>query len=122
MLLRNEGDLLPLDPTRLASVAVVGALADSKRDTLGPWVFDFDLDETVTVFEGLQGRLGGSTEVRYAPGIRPAQRSSRRCSTCFPATHPPTPRTSTTKRNCSGQSTWPAPPTWPSWCSVSGSR
>ncbi len=58
VLLRNEGDLLPLDPASLASVAVVGALADSKRDTLGPWVFDFDLDETVTVLAGLQEPAG----------------------------------------------------------------
>jgi beta-glucosidase len=74
VLLRNEGGLLPLDPSRLSSLAVVGPLADSRRDTLGPWVFDFDLDETVTVLAGLQQRLGDEVEVRFAPGIRPAQR------------------------------------------------
>jgi len=91
VLLRNEGDLLPLDPASLASVAVVGALADSKRDTLGPWVFDFDLDETVTVLAGLQDRLGGSTEVRYAPGIRPAQRKFPSMFDMFPGNTPPDP-------------------------------
>ena len=74
VLLRNEGDLLPLDPSRLRSVAVLGPLADSKRDTLGPWVFDFDLAETVTVLDGLRARLGKAAEVRYAPGARPVQR------------------------------------------------
>src|SRR4051794_37978951 len=74
VLLRNEGDILPLDPARLSSVAVLGPLADSKRDTLGPWVFDFDLDETVTVLEGLQSRVGDAVEVRYAPGVRAARR------------------------------------------------
>lgn len=37
MLLRNEGDLLPLDAGSLSSIAVIGPLADSKRDTIGPW-------------------------------------------------------------------------------------
>ncbi len=77
VLLRNEGGLLPLaSPSSIAvnSIAVIGPLADSRRDTLGPWVFDFDLDETVTVLAGLRNRAGHGTEVGYAPGIRPAQR------------------------------------------------
>ena len=91
VLLRNEGDLLPLDAAALGSVAVVGPLADSKRDTLGPWCFDFDLDETVTVLEGLRRRLGDSTEVRYAPGIRPAQRVFPSMFDMFPGNTPPDP-------------------------------
>ncbi len=58
VLLRNEGDLLPLDVDALGSVAVIGPLADSPRDTIGPWVFDFDLDETVTVLDGIRARIG----------------------------------------------------------------
>jgi len=74
VLLRNEGDLLPLGAGSLGSIAVLGALADSKRDTLGPWSFDFDLDETVTVLEGIRHRAGDAMRVEYAPGVRPAQR------------------------------------------------
>ncbi|WP_375424910.1 glycoside hydrolase family 3 N-terminal domain-containing protein [uncultured Friedmanniella sp.] len=74
VLLRNEGGLLPLDADRLGSVAVVGPLADSPRDTLGPWVFDYDLDETVTVLAGLRARLGEGVDVGFAPGVRPGQR------------------------------------------------
>jgi beta-glucosidase len=91
VLLRNEGDLLPLDPARLASVAVVGPLADSRRDTLGPWVFDFDLEETVSVLEGLRSRLSPSTDVRYAPGVRPAQRAFPSMFDMFPGNTPPDP-------------------------------
>ena len=40
VLLRNEGDLLPLAVE--GSIAVIGPLADSRRDTIGPWVFDYD--------------------------------------------------------------------------------
>jgi beta-glucosidase len=73
VLLRNEGDLLPL--TSPSSIAVIGPLADSRRDTIGPWVFDYDLAKTVTVLQGIQERAGQGVEVSYAPGIRPAQRT-----------------------------------------------
>jgi beta-glucosidase len=82
VLLRNEGGLLPLaspnsvelSSIAVSSIAVIGPLADSRRDILGPWVFDFDLDETVTVLDGIRNRAGQETEVGYAPGIRPARR------------------------------------------------
>jgi beta-glucosidase len=74
VLLRNEDDLLPLDPERLGSVAVIGPLADSKRDTIGPWVFDFDLDETVTVLEGIRAHVGDRVRVDYAQGVPVVQR------------------------------------------------
>ena len=73
VLLRNEDALLPLDPATVSSIAVLGPLADSQRDTLGPWVFDFDLGETVTVLDGIRRRAAG-VQVEYAPGVRPAQR------------------------------------------------
>lgn len=74
VLLRNEGRVLPLDVEQLTSVAVIGPLADSKRDTLGPWVFDFDLDETVTVLDGIRRRVTDGVRVDYAPGIPVVQR------------------------------------------------
>jgi beta-glucosidase len=74
VLLRNEGNLLPLDAARLSSIAVIGPLADSKRDTIGPWVFDFDLDETVTVLEGIRAKAGEEVRVDHARGVRVVQR------------------------------------------------
>ncbi len=75
VLLRNEGDLLPLDPASTGTVAVLGPLADSRRDTIGPWVFDYDNDETVTILAGLRARLGDGVQVDFAPGVRPGQRT-----------------------------------------------
>ena len=72
--LRNEGDLLPLDADTLSSVAVIGPLADSRRDILGPWVFDYDLDETITILEGIRARAGDAIRVEYAQGVPVAQR------------------------------------------------
>ncbi len=74
VLLRNDGDLLPLDATALSAVAVIGPLADSPRDTIGPWVFDYDLDETVTVLDGIRARAGDAIHVEYARGVPVVQR------------------------------------------------
>src|SRR3954471_21565929 len=91
VLLRNEGELLPLDARELGSIAVVGPLADSKRDTLGPWCFDFDLEETVTVLEGIRHRAGTAARVDYAPGVRPGQRVFPSMFDMFPGNAPADP-------------------------------
>ena len=88
VLLRNEGGLLPLDPAGLGSIAVIGPLADSRRDTLGPWVFDIDLAETVTVLDGIRASAGPSVRVEYAPGIRPAQRAFASMFDMWPGNSP----------------------------------
>lgn len=62
VLLKNSSGTLPLAAG--ASVAVIGELADSKRDTLGPWVFAHDTDATVTILDGLRERF----TVTYTPG------------------------------------------------------
>lgn len=67
VLLKNDG-ILPLDPARLRSVAVIGQLAASKRDTLGPWVFNHATAETVTIVEGLRSRLGPGVHVEHRDG------------------------------------------------------
>ena len=68
VLLKNEGETLPLTPGELSKIAVVGQLADSKRDTLGPWVFAHETAETVTILDGLRARLGDGVRVDHAPG------------------------------------------------------
>ncbi len=69
VLLRNEGDTLPLDRTKLNSIAVIGPLADAARDTIGPWVFAHDNAETVTVLGGIRAKLGNDARVDYSPGV-----------------------------------------------------
>jgi beta-glucosidase len=75
VLLRNEGDLLPLAPD-VGSIAILGPLADSRRDTLGPWCFDFDLDETVTVLDGIRRHVGDRAQVTWAQGVRGVRRET----------------------------------------------
>ncbi|MET0269296.1 MAG: glycoside hydrolase family 3 N-terminal domain-containing protein [Sphingomonas sp.] len=69
VLLRNEGDLLPLDRRRIRSVAVIGTLADSPRDTLGPWSFNQNRPATQTILAGLRDKLGKSASISYSPGV-----------------------------------------------------
>jgi beta-glucosidase len=69
VLLRNEGSLLPLDRRALHSIAVIGSLADSRRDTVGPWVFDQDDKETETILAGIRDKVGPQVRVDYSPGV-----------------------------------------------------
>jgi beta-glucosidase len=70
VLLRNEASLLPLNKGTYKRVAVIGPLADSQRDTVGPWAFQEDLKETVTVLGGVRDKLGAQAQVSYAPGVQ----------------------------------------------------
>ncbi|BDZ65082.1 glycoside hydrolase family 3 N-terminal domain-containing protein [Agromyces mangrovi Wang et al. 2018] len=67
VLLKNDA-ILPLDPAARESIAVIGQLADSPRDTIGPWVFAYDIDETVTILDGIRAQVGDAATVAHAPG------------------------------------------------------
>ena len=68
VLLRNERGLLPLD-RGVGSIAVIGPFADAARDTVGPWVFQQDDAETVTILAGIRAKMGAGTRVDYSPGV-----------------------------------------------------
>jgi beta-glucosidase len=70
VLLRNEGGLLPLAKDS-GTVAVIGPLADSKRDMLTMWAgFGVDPSSVVTVVEGIRNKLGPNAHVEYAQGVQ----------------------------------------------------
>ena len=71
VLLRNEGNLLPLtkSDTKISSVAVIGPLADSKRDIRGSWSLADDKNTAVTVLEGIKAKVGASVKVEFAQGV-----------------------------------------------------
>jgi beta-glucosidase len=66
VLLRNEGQLLPLAKT-LKHVAVIGSLADSKEATEGSWMVFGHTPAAVTILEGIRAKLP-EAKVDYAPG------------------------------------------------------
>lgn len=70
VLLRNEGNLLPLKKSAYKRIAVIGPLAAGKHDTIGSWAFQEDEKETVTVLDGLRSKVGAGTDIEYAPGVQ----------------------------------------------------
>lgn len=66
ILLQNENNLLPLDITRLKSVAVVGPNADQVQ--YGDYSYTRDNKSGVTVLEGIRSLVGDAVKVNYAKG------------------------------------------------------
>ncbi|MBN9663302.1 MAG: beta-glucosidase BglX [Acidobacteria bacterium] len=74
VLLRNEGGLLPLAKDAGKSIAVIGPLADARRDMLTMWSgFDVDTSTTVTVLQGIRNKLGSGARVEHAEGVQIAK-------------------------------------------------
>lgn len=75
VLLENDGTLpLAAGDGAVHRIAVLGDLADSKRDVLGPWVFDEDVEESVSILDGIRARAGEGVVVTYARGLETAER------------------------------------------------
>jgi beta-glucosidase len=70
VLLRNEHALLPLQGSGNRNIAVIGPLADSKRDINGPWVFVNKEQESVSVLEGLKQVAPHGTQFTYSQGVQ----------------------------------------------------
>jgi beta-glucosidase len=70
VLLRNEGALLPLSPAAYKKIAVIGPMGDSKVDIAGPWTFANDVQESVSVAEGMKQVAPAGTTIEFAPGVQ----------------------------------------------------
>ena len=65
VLLKNDNAALPLDPSALTSLAVIGPLADAPYEQLGTWIFDGDEQLSVTPLQAIRDMLGDRVELRY---------------------------------------------------------
>lgn len=72
VLLKNEGSLLPLRPGKYQKVALIGQLADSRQDIVGPWFEGFDIDRVTTIKAALE-QSKEFERVGYAQGIQLAR-------------------------------------------------
>jgi beta-glucosidase len=68
VLLRNDGPLLPLDRSKISSVAVIGPLADSGDDQLSMWGHIGKPNPPVSVLQGIHNKLGTIVRVEYSKG------------------------------------------------------
>jgi beta-glucosidase len=80
VMLRNEGGVLPLRADGLATVAVIGPLADAPYEQLGTWIFDGDPASTVTPLRAIEDRLGPGVDVRH---VRAMETSRSRAGPAF---------------------------------------
>ena len=66
VLLKNEGNILPLKKS--AKIALVGPLADSRRNMMGTWSVSGNFDLSVTVLEGMRAQMAPDGALFYAKG------------------------------------------------------
>jgi beta-glucosidase len=66
VLLKNEQQLLPLKKS--GTIAVIGPLADSKRNMLGTWSVSGDWQQAVSVIDGIKTAVGNKANILYAKG------------------------------------------------------
>jgi beta-glucosidase len=69
VLLKNENSLLPLNKN-IKKIAVIGPLANSNDDPLGPWSMQGKPENVVTVVQGLKNKLGLNSEIVYSEGCK----------------------------------------------------
>jgi beta-glucosidase len=67
VLLKNDGDLLPL-PASGQILAVVGPLADDRWNILGPWSFQGDPATAVSILDGIRSAVGDGVRIIHARG------------------------------------------------------
>ena len=64
--LANGTTALPLKKT--GTIALIGPLADNKRNMMGTWTVAGDFNKSVTVMEGIKNVAGDSVKILYAKG------------------------------------------------------
>ncbi len=69
VLLKNEGNLLPLDKL-IGTLAVIGPLAADKDAPLGNWRAQAQANSAVSLLEGIQAAVGPATRLLYAAGVK----------------------------------------------------
>jgi beta-glucosidase len=67
VLLKNEGNILPLSE-KIKSVAIIGPLANSKKDMLGDWSASGDPENVVTLLETINEQYGKNIRIEYIKG------------------------------------------------------
>lgn len=67
VLLKNEKETLPINK-RTKEIAVIGGLANSKKDMNANWIGDGKETDPVTVLEGIKNKVGSSAKIRFEEG------------------------------------------------------
>ncbi len=68
VLLRNEQNALPLDKSKIKSIAVIGPLGDAQLDLLDMWGALVKPGPTVSLLQGIKDKVGTGVNVEFAHG------------------------------------------------------
>ncbi|NOR35608.1 MAG: glycosyl hydrolase [Woeseiaceae bacterium] len=80
VMLKNDGDVLPLSKDRVSSLAVIGPLADAPYEQLGTWIFDGEPELSVTPLAAIRDQLGDKVSIRF---VRAMETSRSKVSPAF---------------------------------------
>lgn len=69
ILLKNDGDVLPFDRTKVRKLLITGPMADARYNQLGTWIFDGEKEHTVTLLDAFRSEYGDSLDIVYSPGL-----------------------------------------------------
>jgi beta-glucosidase len=66
VLLKNDNQVLPLKKS--GTIALIGPLADNKRNMLGTWSVSGDPQKSITIMQGIKNVAGENVNILYAKG------------------------------------------------------
>lgn len=67
VLLKNENQALPISKNT-KTIAVIGPLADARREMIGNWSAAGDWRKSVTILDGIKTKVGNTARIIYAKG------------------------------------------------------
>ena len=84
-MLKNEGDLLPLDCTKLKSIAIIGPNADCVQ--FGDYTWSKNKSDGITPLQGIRNLLGKRVKINYAKGCSLASMDTTLITEAVKAVH-----------------------------------
>lgn len=70
VMLKNADSTLPIKPDKVKRIAVIGPLADMKREQLGTWIPDGREEDSITPLAGILEAAGNKIEVKYVAALK----------------------------------------------------
>jgi beta-glucosidase len=76
VMLKNDAGALPLSSEDLDTIAVIGPLADAPYEQLGTWIFDGDVELSVTALQGIRELAGDDVRIEYVRAMETSRSRS----------------------------------------------
>jgi beta-glucosidase len=76
VMLKNDADVLPLSTEEFDTIAVIGPLADAPYEQLGTWIFDGDVELSVTALQGIRELAGDDVRIEYVRAMETSRSKS----------------------------------------------